>query len=65
MASNPTCEDPYGEHAKRNTMAQTKQVHHVRGLATHPELAFDESNLMSVCWTCHARLESEARSDRD
>ena len=61
LSSDPLCEDPHGEHERRANTASAKQVHHIKGLATHPELAFHADNLMSVCAACHARLEGEAR----
>ena len=53
----PLCEDPFSDHARRGATETAKQVHHVQGLATHPELAYVLDNLMSVCTRCHARLE--------
>jgi predicted HNH restriction endonuclease len=38
------------------------QVHHIRPLTTHPEMAFHGSNLMSVCTACHAKLSVEERA---
>ena len=34
-------------------------VHHIRELSSFPELAFTDSNLQSVCLSCHNRLHSE------
>ena len=53
----PLCEDPFKDHERRDDTETAKQVHHVKGLATHPELAYDLDNLMSVCTRCHAKLE--------
>ena len=63
LSAYPICQDPHGEHERRNTTATARQVHHIKGLATHPELAFHADNLMSVCTACHARLEREVRRD--
>lgn len=60
LSSNPLCEDPFGAHAQRGTVETAKQAHHIKGLATHPELGLSWDNLMSVCIKCHARLEAEA-----
>jgi 5-methylcytosine-specific restriction endonuclease McrA len=57
LAQDPLCEDPRGDHRRRGTTATAQQVHHIRPLATHPELAFDLGNLMSLCTRCHAKLE--------
>ncbi len=62
LGINPICEDPHGEHAGRNETVTAKQVHHIQGLATHPELAYVLTNLQSVCTRCHARLEAMERS---
>jgi 5-methylcytosine-specific restriction protein A len=53
----PLCQDPFKDHERRNATETAKQVHHIVGLATHPELAYTLDNLMSVCTRCHARLE--------
>ena len=62
LLTDPLCEDPHGDHARRNTTETATQVHHVKGLATHPELAFEFGNLMSLCAPCHAKAEAMARS---
>ena len=61
IRSNPLCEDPYREHDRKGTTETAKQVHHIKGLATHPELGMVWGNLMSVCYGCHARLEADVR----
>lgn len=61
LGMNPLCEDPFSEHKRRNMTESAKQVHHIEGLATAPEKAFELENLMSVCTRCHARLEAQAR----
>ena len=61
LSGHPLCQDPFGEHKRRNTTETATQVHHVIGLIDRPELAFHASNLMSVCTACHARLEREHR----
>lgn len=65
LTMDPLCEDPHGEHARTGRTATATQAHHVLPLATHPELALELSNLMSVCTRCHARLEQEARRCQD
>lgn len=32
------------------------EVHHVKPVRTHPELAFDLGNLMTLCVRCHSRI---------
>lgn len=63
LAINPLCEDPHGDHQRRGTTVTATQVHHINGLATHPHLAYDLSNLMSVCTRCHAQFEQQARTE--
>ena len=55
LAMRPICEycDRPGE-----------QVHHVQPLHTHPELAFVDENLASVCTACHSKLENGAELAR-
>jgi 5-methylcytosine-specific restriction protein A len=49
LARDPLCEPCLKE--GRTTLAT--QVHHVKDRKTHPELAFDQDNLESVCVSCH------------
>lgn len=65
IRSNPFCEDPYKQHERRGTTETAKQVHHIVGLAecAKDERAYKLSNLMSVCFGCHARLEREAKAN--
>ena len=35
-----------------------QQVHHIKPLHTHPELAFDDDNLSPVCTSCHSLIEN-------
>jgi len=59
LSNDPLCEDPHGCHANKQTTETARQVHHIKGLRSHPDLAFVWSNLMSVCTKCHARLERD------
>lgn len=61
ITEHPLCQDPFGDHRRRGTTETGRQVHHVKPLATHPHLAYDFDNLMSVCTACHSKLEAEAR----
>lgn len=40
---------------KNNRIKKADVVHHIKELRDYPELAFDESNLVSWCHTCHTR----------
>jgi 5-methylcytosine-specific restriction endonuclease McrA len=62
LAREPLCFDPFSDHERRGVTATAMQVHHIRPLTTHPELAFHGSNLMSVCTACHAKLSVEERN---
>lgn len=61
MARDPLCEDPLGDHARLRHTMPTQQVHHIKPLATHPELAYHLDNLMSVCIRCHSKIEAKIR----
>ena len=66
LDQDPICQDPHGIHGSNPPLA--KQVHHIKPLATHPELAFHAANLMSVCTRCHDvfnRMERKATGGRD
>ena len=58
LMDNPLCEDPFGRHKKRARTVAATQVHHIQGIAQSPALAFDQANLMAVCFGCHAKLEA-------
>jgi len=58
LARHPLCED-CDEHGRVEVAVQ---VHHLEGLATRPDLAFDMENLRSLCTTCHARREARERA---
>lgn len=32
---------------------EAKEVHHIKHLEDHPELAYDDDNLISLCKSCH------------
>ncbi len=55
------CADPYGVHARDGRLFPTDHVHHIVPLAVRPELAFRESNCMSLCAKCHGRLEAQGQ----
>lgn len=40
----------------------SKEVHHIRGLGTNPELAHNEDNLAPLCSTCHSVIEGKERA---
>jgi 5-methylcytosine-specific restriction protein A len=61
LADQPMCQDPHGEHQRAGVTRTATQIHHIQGLTTRPDLAFERDNLMAVCNACHARLEREVR----
>jgi 5-methylcytosine-specific restriction protein A len=58
LKRDPLCEDCLEHDVTR----PATQVHHMKGLAPHPELAFTMSNLRSLCTTCHAKREAREQS---
>ncbi len=57
LRRNPLCTDPFGHHATDHQVIAATQVHHIQPIATHPDLAFDPSNLQALCTACHSRSE--------
>ncbi len=49
VRQRPVCEECGAE--------PSSHVHHVKPRRSHPELAFDESNMKAVCAGCHNRIE--------
>lgn len=62
LTDNPCCADPFGEHARTGITRTSTQVHHIKGLATHPHLWNHAANLQALCTACHARVEREHRA---
>jgi 5-methylcytosine-specific restriction endonuclease McrA len=60
ITQQPVCSNPFGYHSAEAPRLAS-QVHHIRALIVAPHLAFDPSNLASVCTACHARLEGIER----
>ena len=50
----PLCLDPFGEHGPK----EVDEVHHIVPIRENPGLAFDPSNLASLCKKCHEQVES-------
>ena len=59
---HPLCFDPFGIHESTGVVTPMDQVHHIKGLRTHPGLAFVASNLASLCVDCHSRIENLERT---
>ena len=43
-------------------MREAKTVHHIKHLEDHPELAYEDSNLISLCHACHNKAHPEKGS---
>lgn len=41
------------------------EVHHIIPRIDHPEMAFDENNLITVCHACNTQLGTDAKLDFD
>lgn len=65
LGRDPLCEDPFGDHARQGITVGASQVHHIEGVSKRPDLAFDLTNLMSICTKCHARIESHERTKNE
>jgi 5-methylcytosine-specific restriction endonuclease McrA len=50
---DPLCE----ECERQGKVTPATEVHHIKPIATHPELRLDWDNLMSICRDCHDKLE--------
>jgi 5-methylcytosine-specific restriction endonuclease McrA len=64
LTESPMCEDPFNDHSNKQTTETARQVHHIKGLRKHPDLAFVWSNLMSVCTKCHSKMEQHENIKR-
>lgn len=54
LADTPVCE--------KCGLAGAVDAHHRKPVKTHPELALEFANLMSLCRSCHQIVEAEVRS---
>lgn len=48
---------------RNNRIKTATEVHHILPRSTHPELAFELSNLESLCWDCHEATKPRKRTD--
>ena len=44
-------------------LVQAREVHHIKHLDEAPELAFEDSNLVSLCKACHRKRHPEKESN--
>lgn len=61
----PLCVDPFGVHRLSGRFEITEDIHHVRGVESHPELSCDLDNLAGLCRLCHARVSGMERAGQD
>ena len=61
LRRHPLCKDPFGTHRLAGVTTAASLVHHILGVASHPESAFIHSNLMALCQSCHALIEAPRR----
>jgi 5-methylcytosine-specific restriction endonuclease McrA len=57
----PWCMDPYGMHVQHGAQVLATEVDHRVGVRVNPALAFEPSNLQTLCHACHARKSGEER----
>lgn len=57
LHKNPICENPFSipDHLEAG-----QEVHHLKPVRQHPELAFDLQNLQTLCIPCHHRIHNGA-----
>ena len=44
---------------KYGRVREAVEVHHIKHLEDYPELAYDDSNLVSLCRDCHRKMHPE------
>jgi 5-methylcytosine-specific restriction enzyme A len=59
LAAHPLCCDPLGYHASSPALAGS--IHHIKPLHLRPDLAYEVTNLASLCRPCHDRIEAMLR----
>jgi 5-methylcytosine-specific restriction endonuclease McrA len=60
----PWCMDPYDIHARFGGPVAATEVDHRIGVRVMPDLAFEPSNLQTLCRSCHARKSGAERRAR-
>lgn len=55
LAEHPFCEMAELCVQRTGHPAPATDVHHIKGVVEHPELAWEESNLLASCHECHAQ----------
>jgi len=57
----PLCMAPFCERKAAGSWPTSTSVHHIRGAATHPSLAYVDANTCPVCSQCHSKVEAMER----
>lgn len=60
LSMHPLCE----RCASDGLIVQAEHVHHVEARKARPDMAYDLSNVQSLCVSCHMRLERMHASDQ-
>lgn len=55
LRRNPVCQDC--------AKVAAKEVHHIIGVAEHPELCFETENLRSLCKVCHDKRHKRRKEN--
>ena len=64
FAEYPLCADPFGVHKILGVTVPAQDVHHKVSIQKDPSLAFDQTNLISLCRSCHAVFSQREREGR-
>lgn len=54
LSGNPLCQ---GLCARTGIVKAAEELHHIQPLRLRMDLALDESNVLSLCSSCHRRIE--------
>ena len=49
---------------KERIIRRATEVHHIKELKEHPELALDDDNLISLCYLCHNKRHGRYQGGR-
>jgi len=58
------CADPLERTSARAGSSVAEDVHHIVPIAERPDLAYERSNLMPVCRSCHKLMERHTNEIR-
>jgi len=55
---------PFCERRAAGSWPASKSVHHIRGAAKYPNLAYVDANTCPVCSQCHSKVEAMERNGK-